>query len=163
MDEYLGNKHIIATQWECGTRQVGEFSPKAPWELNGDKLLEKFKESFLLIRDEELQDWTRKFVFYWEKNGFPTGGDGADILNATAGISIHHAYQHGWLEHVWEVISLSAKHRELYEGNGIISKKEGDLLIVGAFVHRLSPAGRYRLPRFSSLTAWSAARAVSAI
>ncbi len=73
-------------------------------------------------------------MFYWELNGFPDG-PGADILNATAAISIHHAYQHGWVEHVFEVVEISYAYREIFEKIGILSEKEGDLLLAGAFLH----------------------------
>ncbi|NIS23575.1 HD domain-containing protein, partial [candidate division KSB1 bacterium] len=97
-------------------------------------VLERLKEGFDLIRHKELSKWTRKFVFYWELNGFPDG-PGADILNATAAISIHHAYQHGWVEHVFEVVEISYAYREIFEKIGILSEKEGDLLLAGAFLH----------------------------
>lgn len=144
IDEYAGNKHIIAKEWECGKRAVGEFAPKAPWPIDGEELFGKFKAGLHLIENKDLREWTKDFIFYWEKEGFPDKPGGADILNATAAISIHHAYQHGWLEHVWEVVSISQKNREIYEGARIISKKEGDLLIAGAFLHDIGKLFQFK-------------------
>lgn len=135
VDEFNKQIHIVAKEWEHGACSVEEFAPKAPWELNGELLLNKFRECFGLIKDEALREWIQKFIFHWEENGFPKGEAEADILNATAAIKIHHAYQHGWLEHVYEVIQISSRFREIYEKIGILSEKEGDLLIAGAFIH----------------------------
>jgi 3'-5' exoribonuclease len=146
MDEYANSQHIIAKSWELGKRSVGEFSPKAPWPIDGKELLDKFKAGFHLIENKDLRVWTRDFIFYWEQHGFPETdcSPWADMLNATAAISIHHAYQHGWLEHVWEVVSISNRFREIYEGLGVISKKEGDLLTAGAFLHDIGKLFQFK-------------------
>lgn len=144
VDEYNGHQHIVASKWTCGSRSVEDFSPKAPWSLSGENLMSQFKKLFTLIRDKDLQDWTREFVFYWEKNEFPTGKNGASIVNATAAISIHHAYQHGWLEHVLEVIHICLKYRDIFENVKILNKKEGDLLIAGAYLHDIGKLFQFK-------------------
>lgn len=137
VDEFAGNQHIIADKWECGKRSVGEFSPKAPWKLDGKALLKEFDEGLGSILNVNLRKWTKDFVFYWEKHGFPKPCDssGVDIENAPAGIVIHHAYQHGWLEHVLEVAAICEKLSNIYGEAGFISEKECDLLMSGAFIH----------------------------
>lgn len=134
IDEYAGQKHIIANKWAHGQRPVEDFAPKAKWDLDGGKLLDDFRSNLHLIKHKTLREWVKAFIFYWEKNGFPDGR-GADILNATAAVTIHHAYQHGWLEHVLEVVQICSKYRDIFENVDVLSEKEGDLLIAGAFVH----------------------------
>lgn len=146
IDEYAGNQHIIADRWEAGKRAIGEFSPKAPWKLDGEDLFGKLREGLKEIRNEDLRQWVSDFVVYWEKHGFPDPerGVGVDIVNAPAAISIHHAYQHGWLEHVLEVVYVCLKLREIYERSKQITEKEGDLLVSGAFIHDIGKLFQFK-------------------
>lgn len=134
VDEYEGQRHIIAKGWGKGEKSIEAFSPRAPWPLDGKKLWEKFSEKQELIRNEELQDWIREFILFWTENDFPSmKPGGADLVNATGAISLHHSYKNGWLEHTIEVVDLCNAIASVC--GSTVHDWEKDLLLAGAFIH----------------------------
>lgn len=132
VDEFNQSKQIKVISWEPSDTPRDNFQPKAPWEIDPKKLVEKWIELTGEIKDEPLQSFTKQFVAHWGMTGYPMGEPYQKrLLPHPGAVRNHHAYRYGLMEHMIEVMTHAKQMAEVHDLNA----RERDLLLAGCAMH----------------------------
>lgn len=133
-DEYQGNAQIIVDVWEpAGDVDLTMFEPKCAIPLNHEGNVEQYTRLLANITDLDLMYWIAEFTTYWSEHDI-SGEERPDkgILGSAPGARyIHHAYRHGYLQHIVEV-TTHARNMGVVHG---LHDREMDLLTAGCLIH----------------------------
>lgn len=139
---YNNRPQLKIKAWSASELPIEDFTPKAPWSLDGDdqwSLLEKHISSI----DEGWFEQVEHFISWCERFNLEAFRSEEKELrsfkDSTGAKGVHHAYRHGLIEHTVEVVAQAFDLADLYG----LSLKERRLLMIGAAIHDIGKMFEY--------------------